>query len=108
MHIPYQPSSCWYCAPSAAEAQVGARLRLYLHFPPLGRILQAGSADTKGLHLELAQMVDGVQAVVIVSSRRVASKVQDDELGQTPQVPHLPDTLYLVTPTIELHQGHQA
>lgn len=63
---------------------------------------------TAGLDLEFTQMVDSVKAVVFMCCHGVTSEVKDDELGQTPEVAHLPDPAYLVTPTVQLHQGHQA
>ncbi len=58
-------------------------------------------------HLQLAQVVDGVEPVVIMRRYRIASQVKDDELHQTPQVTHLPDPLHIVAATVQLHQGHK-
>ncbi len=58
-------------------------------------------------HLQLAQVVDGVEPVVIMRCYRIASQVEDDELQQPPQVAHLPDSLHIVAATVQLHQGHK-
>ena len=58
-------------------------------------------------HLQLAQVVDGVEAVVIMHRYRIASQVEDDELQQPPQVTHLPDPLHIVATTVQFHQGHK-
>ena len=57
-----------------------------------------------GRDLELAQMVDSVEAVLLVCCHRIPGEVKDDELGQSPEVAHLPHSRYLVAPTVQLHQ----
>jgi len=58
-------------------------------------------------HLQFAQVVDGVEPVVVMRRYRIASQVQDDELQQPPQVTHLPDPLHIVAATVQLHQWHK-
>ena len=60
------------------------------------------------MDLEFAQMIDGVQAVVLMCRHKVPSEVKDDELGQTPEVTHLSYPLYLIPPAVQLHQRNQA
>jgi len=55
-------------------------------------------------HLQFAQVVDGVEPVVVMRRYRIASQVEDDELQQPPQVAHLPDPLHIVAATVQLHQ----